>query len=91
MHFVTPRFILMVGRLVRRRRFADLPFAPYCWYLDFCRAKRIVQLHHDGYADPDKGVALDNAEVARSTVASIKTGAGRDSEKRAVTAPLTGA
>lgn len=90
MHFLTPRFILMVCRLVHRRRFSDLRFAPCCWYLDFRRAMRIVQLHRAGYADPDKGVDVDNAEVARSAAADSINRDRRHADQPALTTSSTG-
>ncbi len=89
MHFLTPRFMLMVSRLIRRCRYSDLWFVPLCWYLDICRANRIVQLHRDGYADPDKGTAIDTAEFQSKGVDPIKVG-GKKSSQRAVNASSTG-
>jgi glycosyltransferase involved in cell wall biosynthesis len=43
-HLLTPRFWLMLVRLLRRGRFGDLPYLPVCWFLDFCRGVHTVRL-----------------------------------------------
>ena len=52
LHLLTPRFLLMLARLVRCRRFRDLLYAPVCWYLDLRRAVGIIQLQVTGFQDP---------------------------------------
>lgn len=54
LHLFTPRFCLMLGRLLRRRRFGDLMYLPLCWSLDFARAIQIIRLHLAGYHDPGR-------------------------------------
>jgi glycosyltransferase involved in cell wall biosynthesis len=44
LHLLTPRFWLMVGRLIRRARVRDLRYAPMCWLLDFYRATQAIRL-----------------------------------------------
>ena len=52
LHMLTPRFFLMVFRLLQRRRFRDLRYVPVCWFLDMYRATRILRLSMSGYEFP---------------------------------------
>ena len=52
-HLLTPRFWLMVVRILRSGRTSDLRFAPLCWYLDFRRALAILHLHQTGFEYPE--------------------------------------
>ncbi len=52
LHLFTPRFYLMCVRLLRRRRFNDLAYLPWCWCLDLTRAVQIVRLSLVGHRDP---------------------------------------
>lgn len=57
LHLLTPRFFLMIARLIRRHRFADLWYSPFCWMLDLARAHEILQRHREGYRDPSRASA----------------------------------
>jgi hypothetical protein len=59
LHFLTPRWCLMLGRLIQRRRYSDLAYLPLCWLLDMARAIQIVRLSRAGYRDP--GAAVHSA------------------------------
>ena len=54
LHLLTPRFCLMMARLLSRRRFRDLAYFPLCWCIDFARAMQIVRLYLVGYRDPGR-------------------------------------
>ncbi len=67
LHLLTPRFYLMFGRLLRRRRFRDLVYLPLCWSLDFARALQIIRLSLAGYSDPGR---TSSQRVSLSTPAT---------------------
>jgi glycosyltransferase involved in cell wall biosynthesis len=52
LHLLTPRWWLLLLRLLRRRRFRDLAYLPRCWRLDMARALQILRLRLAGYTDP---------------------------------------
>ncbi len=51
LHWLTPRWLLMMGRLLRRHRWSDLGAWAKCWRLDICRANHIIRLHRQSYRD----------------------------------------
>jgi glycosyltransferase involved in cell wall biosynthesis len=65
LHLLTPRFCLMMARLLRRRRFRDLAYAPLCWCIDFTRALQIVRLSLAGYRDAARAT-IDHAGQVES-------------------------
>jgi hypothetical protein len=67
LHLLTPRFWLMFGRLLQRRRFRDLAYLPLCWSLDFARAMQIIRLSLAGYSDPGR---TSSQSVSLSTPAA---------------------
>ena len=52
LHLLTPRFLMMSWRMLRRGRVKDLRYAPVCWYLDFRRSIRILHLQLVGFEFP---------------------------------------
>lgn len=52
LHFLTPRWWLMLSRVIRRRRWSDLRYVAHAWLLDWTRARHIVHLLAKGYRDP---------------------------------------
>jgi glycosyltransferase involved in cell wall biosynthesis len=75
LHFLTPRWWLMLSRVIRRRRWPDLRYAAHAWLLDMTRARHIMHLQSKGYCDP---MALPSSpgrcEVARDAVDWSETG-----------------
>ena len=43
-HLLTPRFWLMLKRLLSCGRFRDLGYLPVCWFLDLCRGLHTIRL-----------------------------------------------